>query len=56
VDLARVRWGLGPGSARGGGGILEPNTKPSRQGSVLANKRRGTTLPGRGDLGGVGDG
>jgi len=47
--LAGVRRGLSPGSARssgarGGGGMLEPNTKPSCRGSVLDNKRWGGAL------------
>jgi hypothetical protein len=42
-------------STRGGGDGWSQKPKVSRRGSVLANEMRGTSVPGRGDLGVVGE-
>jgi hypothetical protein len=35
------------------GELLEPKTRPSRQGSVMANDSWGASVSDRGDLGGI---
>ena len=56
--MGGVSRGSGPGStqssgARGGRGLLEPKTRPSHRGSVVANDRREASVSGRWNLGGV---